>query len=604
MTYLVPLPVALSFTVAAFLATLHERLPRRVREALAIITSAAVAVVCGLLLAQALQGPIVYWFGGWLPRGDVALGICFAIDPLGAGLALLVAVLTTASLVFSWRYFDDSRALYEVLMLAFLGAMTGFCHTGDLFNLFVFFELMSVVAYALTGYKIEEKPALMGAFHFAITNSIGAFLVLTGIGLLYGRTGALNLAQVGATLAGVPADSLVLTAFTLITAGFGIKAALVPFHFWLDDAHAVAPSPVCVLFSGVMVELGLYAVVRIYWVVFSGVPGLDGAFVRDIWMGWGVLTAVVGAIMCFAQCHLKRLLAFSTISHTGVFLVGTALLNPGGLAGTALYVLGHGMVKGALFLATGILLNRFASVDEKQLHGKGRHFPGLGVLFLLAGFALAGVPPFGPYLGKSLLEEAAEASGSSWINAVLFLSSALTGGAVLRAGGGIFLGLGSVQAQGASTPRREKKETDENYRNPPLIMVAPIAALLALALTAGLWPGLAHRTNEAADRFMDREAYARLVLRGESTPRSVADDDAPTTSGIVSGLGAGIAGFVLALLALFRQRIPEGVRNVAHGMAHPALRVLRALHSGQVSDYVAWIVAGAAVLGGLVLLHP
>ena len=169
---------------------------------------------------------------------------------------------------------------------------------------------MSVSAYALTAYKIEEEPALMGAFNFAISNSVGAFSVLAGIGLLYGRTGTLNMAQIGQALASHPADGLVIVSLTLITCGLGVKAVLVPFQFWLADAHAVAPSPVCVLFSGVMVELALYGIARIYWTVFVGAVGDRAPAVREVWIALGVLTLLAGAVMCFAERHLKRLLAF------------------------------------------------------------------------------------------------------------------------------------------------------------------------------------------------------------------------------------------------------------------------------------------------------
>src|SRR5207253_10634799 len=156
-------------------------------------------------------------------------------------IAALAAALTTAALVFSWHYFEEVGYLYYTLMLVFLGGLCGFALTGDLFNLFVFFELMGVAAYALTGYKVEQPGVLQGALNFAITNTIGAFLVLFGIALLYGRTGALNLAQIGEALARRPADGLMIGSFVLLTVGFLIKAGAVPFHFWLSDAYAVAP---------------------------------------------------------------------------------------------------------------------------------------------------------------------------------------------------------------------------------------------------------------------------------------------------------------------------------------------------------------------------
>src|SRR6185437_5021287 len=262
---LAPLPVALPFLAAALLLATSPRLPRRLVDLIAIATAAMTMVVCAALLAASQRGLLVYWFGAWGPRNDVALGISFAIDPLGAGLALLAATLTTAAFVFSWWYFETVGALFHGIVLVFLGAMVGFALTGDIFNLFVFFELMSAAAYALTGQKIEDKSALEGAINFGITNSVGAFLTLLGIALLYGRTGALNLAQIGRALDhGVP-QGLVITAFVLVAVGFLVKAAMAPFHFWLADAHAVAPTPACVLFSGVMVELGIYAVARIYW---------------------------------------------------------------------------------------------------------------------------------------------------------------------------------------------------------------------------------------------------------------------------------------------------------------------------------------------------
>src|SRR5205807_6374682 len=227
----------------------------------------AVAVVslCAILLVRAIHNPFAYWMGGWRPSHSVTIGISLSIDPIGAGMATFAAVLVTAALVYSWRYFEAADGLFHALMLVFLAAMAGFTLTGDLFNLVVFFVLVGAVAYALTAYRIEERGPIQGAINFAISNSVAAYAMFVGVALLYARTGALNMAQIGAALDGHRADPLVIVAMSLLFIGFMTKAAAIPVHFWLADAHAVAPTPVCVLFSGVMVELGVYAIARLYW---------------------------------------------------------------------------------------------------------------------------------------------------------------------------------------------------------------------------------------------------------------------------------------------------------------------------------------------------
>src|SRR4051794_4554280 len=365
------LPVAIPLLTAALLAAAGKHLPRWLNDAAALAASAACAVLCAVLFVRSRHEPIVYWMAGWQPRGGIALGISFVVDPLGAGLATLSALLAVAALVFALRYFDAVHAHFHVLMLAFLAALCGFGLTGDLFNLFVFFELMSAAAFALCGYKSEEPASLQGALHFAVLNTVGAFLVLFGIALLYGRTGALNLSQVGRALAG-RADGLVLVSFALLSCGFLVKGALVPFHFWLADAHAVAPTPVCILFSGIMVEAGLFGVARVYGTVFAPSLAAFEPHLRAIFLGFGALTAVTGALLCFAQRHLKRLLAFSTVSHMGILVCAFGLLSAEGISGAALYAVGHGFVKGALFVCAGSLLHRYRSVDELKLHGRAR----------------------------------------------------------------------------------------------------------------------------------------------------------------------------------------------------------------------------------------
>jgi multicomponent Na+:H+ antiporter subunit D len=595
---LAALAVAVPLVVAAALLAVATVVPRRVVDVGAVLGALASAVLCALVLSDTGDGIVVYWFGGWTPRDGIALGISFAIDAIGAGLALFASVLVAAAFVFSWRYFVVVGPLFHALMLVFLAAMLGFSFTGDLFNLFVFFELLSVAAYALVAYDIEEEGPLQGALNFAVTNSIGALFILIGIALLYGRTGALNMAQIGEILAGQEADGLVVVSFTLMAVGFFVKAAVVPFHFWLADAYSVAPTPVCLLLSAAMSELGLYALARVYWTMFSGALGGEEAL-EAILIGAGTLTALIGAAMAFGQRHLKRLLAFATVSHVGLFLIGFALLDPAGLAGMALYVLADGLIKAALFVSVGIVQHLYGSVDELNLFGRARRLRVTGPLVVVCGVAIASLPPFGPWMGKALIDEAARESGAGWLSVVFVLASVLTGAAILRAAARVFWGIGprsDPSIVDAPAPAEVDPELDYPHDRVPLTMTLTALGLAAGGLVLGLVPDLRDAIAEAAARFVDRAGYAAAVLQG-SGPREVhAESAAPGTLDIGLGLltAAGAIGLAYLTLAPPRPRLHRV--GVAAGTVIARLRVL---HTGYVGDYVTWLVAGAAVLGGL-----
>ncbi|MGH9688761.1 MAG: complex I subunit 5 family protein [Candidatus Acidiferrales bacterium] len=606
---LAPLPVVVPLMAAAVLAIFGRLLHRRVLDSIALATSASVVVITIFLAIKSANGLIVYWFGDWqpLPHSHFPIGICLAIDPIGAGLASLAGLLVLAAFTFSWSYFKSLGALYHVLMLVFLAAMAGLSLTGDLFNMFVWLEVMTAAGVALCGYKSEQSQSLQGALNFAVINTIGAFLSLAGVALLYGATGSLNLAEVGRILAGSHfSERFVTVALLLVIAGFLVKSATFPFHFWLADAHAVAPTPVCILFSGVMVELGLYAIARIYWIVFAQSSQPAPETIRDVFLLMGSLTAVVGALYCFSQRHLKRMLAFSTISHIGLMLIGFALLSPRALGGLALYVMGHGLIKAALFIGAGVLLHRFGSVDEYDLRKNRVQLLPIGALMALGAWGLAGLPPFATFFGQIRIDEVSGQQHLTWLPVITIVAEALTAAAVLRFTARVFFGLGrgrSIITRGAAHLHTEV-ETAGQHSSVPAFMWAPMALLIiGAAVIAIPLRGLVERYAvqfEAASRY----DAAVLQVSGPAIVPWPYEQSLRRSVGLSWWIPLAIALVMIgAAWASLFLKSPKSVftKSIAAAFSK-ALFVLRKFQSGRVDDYVAWFAFGIAAYGGMLLL--
>ncbi len=574
-----PLPVAAPLALAALLLGASKALPSRAPDLIATATALGAGVACAAMAVAAASAPLTYWFGGWQLLGQQVVGISFVVDQASAILGALVSLLFAATFVFAWGFFAKVHAHFHVLMLGFMAGMIGFCLAGDLFDMFVWLELMSVAGFAATGYEL--RPAsIAGALNFTVVNTVGSYLFLGGIGLLYGQLGALDLRALGQGVSAHPNDPVVTGAFALLAAGLLIKAAQVPFQMWLGDAHAVAPSPVAVIFSGAEVGVSLFGLAKLVWQVFAASPATMHV-AATLLLGMGLASALVGGAMALAQRHVKRLLAFSTISHAGVMLAALSLLRRDGSGGMLAYLSGHGFIKASMFMIAGFMAAKLGGIDEVELRGRGRPYWPMGLVMAAGGMLLAGLPLGTMDEGFELIASAAEGAGLGWITYPILVSSALTGAAVLRVAGRVFAGWGESVGEEQGSASDEEQETDG--KRPWPLLAAPAVFLLGLA--AVRWDGTGALATRAAAGLMHAETLPSPALSGSAGPWV-----------------ATAAALVIAAYNLGRRRLPGWFTRALDVVGGPPLQALRAMHSGLVTDYVAWITVGLALFSLAFLL--
>ena len=580
------LPVAGTLAIAALLLATSRVVPARVADGLSLLTALGAAFCCALMTARAAHAPVVTWFGDWVPQHGQVFGVGFVVDQAGGAIATVIAVLFALTTVFAWGFFSETGAHFPTLMLLFMAGMIGFCLTHDLFDLFVWFELMSVAGFALTAYQLRPS-AIEGALNFTIVNTIGSYLILGGIGLAYAETGALDFAALHQAIARAPSDPVIAASFALLATGLLIKAAQVPFQFWLADAHAVAPSPVSVLFSGAMVSIGLFGIARLVWDVFAPSPSVM-AVTRTVLLGMGIASALVGGVMTLKQRHVKRLLAFSTIAHVGVMLIGIALLDRDGIAGFLAYLVGHGFAKGALFMLAGVLLATLGGVDEIGLRGQGARIWPAGIALLLGGLLLGGLPFGLMETGLERIDDAARERHLAIVLVPVAVATFCTGGAILRVAGRIFAGWGASPGEEARSPTEDERE---QATRPLWLMLAPAALLLLLALVAT--GGEERLALAAAQRFVTPNEAALIgAAATQSPPLPLVASPAQRSWWEWLCLAVSIA---IAGLDLGRGALPGRLVRAVDGLTEAPAAVLARLHSGLVADYVAWIVVGLAL---------
>lgn len=364
---------------------------------LGVMTVTSLAALM-LIARVAQEGPFSYLLGGWARP----YGIELRFDEFSASVGI-ICLLGWLALLFSYHYAAEAIPTrrvpyYYTLVLLNLTGMLGFVVTGDLFNLFVFMEILSLSGYALVAIS-GERIAEMAAFKYLVMGAVSSLVVLFSVGLLYAVTGSLNMADISTRLSGVQERLPVMLALAGMSMAFMVKAALFPLHIWLPDAHAIAPSPVSAILSGLVVKTGIFGLLRVYQ-IFYGAGGyeLGGLNTALVWLG--AISIVMGAFFAIFQEDIKMMLAYSTISNVGYIVMGLGLASQYGMIGATVHIFNHALIKATLFLGAGALIYKTGYRTLSDLRGVGRAMPLTCMAISIGAISIVGIPPTAGFLCK------------------------------------------------------------------------------------------------------------------------------------------------------------------------------------------------------------
>ena len=432
MVNILPLLVAIPLG-AAFLLPLLEKSAAgpRLSRILAVIISTALMALSLLFLTA---DNITYWMGGWTPDSG-ALGICLVLDNLSAFMLALVALVTLVATLFSLSYMKRYTAepLYYCLFFLMVTGMNGVILAGDIFNLYVFLEVAAIASYSLVAFGCGSEE-LEASFKYLVLGTVGSVFILLGIAIVYNQTGQLNLAAIANALPQQNAALSMAAAFFLV--GFSLKAAMVPFHAWLPDAHPSAPAPISAMLSGILIKvLGIYTLVRVFFTVLP--INIQFTYILIV---MGLLSMVIGVLLAIGQTDFKRLLGYSSISQMGyvILAVGIAaemLLSDHAsrtaiaslaLFGGLFHLMNHAAFKSLLFLCSGAAEYATGTREILKLSGLKHRLPVTAGCLRIAALSISGVPPFNGFWSKLIIIIAVVQSGHYWLAALAVLVSFMT----------------------------------------------------------------------------------------------------------------------------------------------------------------------------------
>lgn len=545
MTHWIVAPVILPALLAAFMVLATRGSPT-VQRTLSVAGAVALAVIAAGLAWQAGGGTVtVYLLGDWA----APFGIVLVADRLSTFMVLLASVLALPVLLYAIGSGWDLKGRHFHALFHFqLMGITGAFLTGDLFNLFVFFEVLLIASYGLvvhSGGAIRLKAGVQ----YVVFNLLGSTLFLFALGTIYAEAGSLNMADLAGRVAGIEGDgtAAIRVAAVLLLLVFAVKAALVPVHFWLPAAYAEAPGPVAALFA-IMTKVGAYAIIRVYTLVFppelEATAGLHGTWLLPL----ALVSTALGMLGVLAARRLDRLVAFAVIGSMGMVLTSVALLTQEGIAAALYYIAHSTLATAALFLLVDVV--------EERRGGHGVRIEGapsfaggplVAGMFFAGAIAMTGLPPLSGFLGKLLILDAAVASPlAPWIWAVILGSSLVAVLGFARAGSTVFWK--SREVDMPDTPDTEQDDAVPAHlqragpapRALPMVAVGTLLALL-VALTVFAGPVTAHMRATAAQLFAP-EPYISAVMSAQGKELDSHGDEYEGDVAATEGGSAGSSG--------------------------------------------------------------
>ncbi|MDH6286590.1 Na+/H+ antiporter subunit D [Rhodococcus sp. NM-2] len=521
-TALAPLPVLVPMLAAAATLVLGRR--PRAQRIITLVALIGVLVVSGLLLFLAdRDGTTAIQVGGW----DSPIGITLVVDRLSAMMLVVSSIVLLAVMAYAVGQGirdgseDQPVSIFLPTYLALTAGISNAFLAGDLFNLYVGFEVLLAASFVLLTLGASADRVRAGV-SYVMVSMVSSLIFLAGIAFAYAATGTLNLADMATRLDGIPSGTRTAI-FGVLLVAFGIKAAVFPLSTWLPDSYPTAPAPVTAVFAGLLTKVGVYAIIRAHTLLFP-----EGEL-DNVLMVCGLLTMLVGILGAIAQSDIKRLLSFTLVSHIGYMVFGVALSTQSGLSGAIYYVAHHILVQTTLFLVVGLIERQAGSSSLRRLGGLAAASPVLAIVFLVPALNLGGIPPFSGFIGKVALLQAgsADASVLAWILvAGGTLTSLLTLYVVARVWTKAFWRARADAPEGdladvSPSALLDESEADISFDDRadvgriPAMMLIPTVALVAVGLAMTVFAGqIIQISDRAASDLQNRYIYIDAVLGG------------------------------------------------------------------------------------------